>query len=226
MFCAGGTIGSARKPFVRTGYQTRTMMPRPFAKSLPNQSGCNLLKKIWVIQFFQDIETIALHFIHHMIPPGVQKNLILNAVNMSTSLIPPDLRICETFFTQLSLIGDMSFQSGNQEVIPHVDLDDVFTVIIHFGAPTIGGELLIYNGDSKNNVGQLMKTNNFVNGNIHMGCFTDVVHAVSHWHGIRGSFSLNVKRNMLDFFKSSENRCYYKTFQELNYPSTEHFTIN
>ena len=226
MFCAGGTIGAARKPFIRTGFNTRTMLPRPFQKSIPGESGHFFFRQNWVCSFFQDIEKIALDYIFYICPPSEQKEKNIKWVTDSKKLIPFDLRICNTFFTQISLIGDMSYETGQQNICPHVDLDDLFTIIIHFGFPSKGGDLLIFGGNSKTNIGSVLKVNNFRNGNVHMGCFTDVVHAVNPWNGIRGSFSLNLKKSMLDFFRIKDNLCYYTSYCQDGYPKKDHYTIN
>ena len=226
MYCAGGTLGTARKPFIQTAFQKRTMMARPYTESLPGGSGYNLLKEKWASDFFKDIEKLALKFIYYGISYKYQRDKLLQSIFESKKTIPSDLRICGTFFTQLSLVGDMTFESVGQEITPHIDGDDIFTAIIHFGTPITGGNLQLFSGNSKTNIGSLVKTHKFLNGNIHMGCFTDVVHSVSRWTGVRGSFSLNLKKSMLNFFEDVNRRSYYKTYKQLNYPQNDHYTVN
>ena len=58
MYCAGGTLGTARKPFIQTSLRKRTMMARPYTESLPGASGDNLLKEKWASDFFKDISIL------------------------------------------------------------------------------------------------------------------------------------------------------------------------
>lgn len=226
MFCAGGTLGAARKPFYRKGNNTFSMLPRPYKNNLPFHSGFNLLKEFWVNDFFKDVEKLALQFIYFCIPDCKQKTILQKYIEYSKSLVPDELRISNTFFTQLSLIGDMSYQSGLQDVRPHVDADDIFTAIIHLGHPIKGGNLVIYSGNSKKNCGQIIKKCTFKHGNIHFGCFMNVVHAVEPWYGHRGSFSLNLKKSMVNYFKDESNSCHYTCYKNMNYPNQDHFIIN
>ena len=71
-----------------------------------------------------------------------------------------------------------------------------------------------------------MKTNYFKHGNIHMGSFNGVVHAVSPWHGTRGAFSLNLKSTVVDFFKNNTKTHLYTSYVQMGYPSENYFTVN
>ena len=97
MFCAGGTLGAARKPFYRKGNNTFAMMPRPYKNNLPFHSGFNLLKEFWVNDFFKDVEKLALQFIYFCIPDCKQKTILQQYIEYSKSLVPDELRISNTF---------------------------------------------------------------------------------------------------------------------------------
>ena len=226
MFCAGSTIGPARKPFYRDVQGCRKMLPRPFIHSLPNGTADSLLKKMFMSKFFQDVEDLALHFIFKIIPRSKQRTDIISAIEQCKKYVPSDLRICNTFFTQISLIGEMKHCKGQHDISPHVDSDDIFTAIIHLGTPTCGGELLIYSGKSGKFPGCVLRHNKFKHGNIHMGTFTDIVHAVSPWYGTRGAFSLNLKSTVVNFFENNVNSHLYSSYVQMGYPSENYFTVN
>ena len=160
------------------------------------------------------------------LPKNPQSDLLKKMIILSKSQIPAELRICNTFFTQISLIGNMVSSNGEQCVDPHVDKDDLFTAIIHFGNPKKGGNLIIYGGNNKKSIGKKMKTHPFKHGNVHFGTFMDVVHSVDPWWGYRGSFSLNMKKSMIDFFTEQGNLQRYSCYRKLNYPNDDHFIIN
>ena len=226
MFCAGSTMGAARYPFYRANNGSRKMLPRPFRSSLPNASGELYLQKPDIKLIFKDIEDIALHYILYIMPNGNQKTRIMKSIHDCKKFVPNDLRICGTFFTQLSMIGDMKFVECVEEVSPHVDSDDIFTAIVHLGKPITGGDLLSHSGNSSKNSGVILKRNKFVNGNIHMGSFTNVVHSVSAWKGVRGALSLNLKSSMIDFFKDDVKSSLYTSYAQMGYPSDNLFVVN
>ena len=127
------------------------MLPRPYKNNLPFSAGFHLLQQKWVCDFFFDIERLALDFIFIHLPKNRQSDLLKKMIILSKSQIPAELRICNTFFTQISLIGNMVSSNGEQSVDPHVDKDGFFTAIIHFGNPKKGGNLIIYGGNHKKN---------------------------------------------------------------------------
>ena len=226
MYCAGSTLGASRKPLSRNENNSFSMLPRPYKNNLPFSAGFHLLQQKWVCDFFFDIERLALDFIFIHLPKNRQSDLLKKMIILSKSQIPAELRICNTFFTQISLIGNMVSSNGEQCVDPHVDKDDLFTAIIHFGNPKKGGNLIIYGGNNKKSIGKKMKTHPFKHGNVHFGTFMDVVHSVDPWWGNRGSFSLNMKKSMIDFFAEQGNLQRYSCYRKLNYPNDDHFIIN
>ena len=161
-----------------------------------------------------------------MIPQSEQRQDIISSIEQCKKYVPSDLRICNTFFTQISLIGEMKLCQGEHDISPHVDSDDIFTAIVHLGTPTAGGDLLIYSGNSAKSPGGVLRHNRFKHGNIHMGTFTDVVHAVSPWYGTRGAFSLNLKSTVVNFFKNNVNSHLYSSYVQMGYPSENDFIVN
>ena len=78
MCCAGGTIGATRKPLSRNGYNSFSMLPRPYKNNLPFSAGFHLLQQKWVCDFFFDIERLALEYIYIHLPKNPQSDLLKN----------------------------------------------------------------------------------------------------------------------------------------------------
>ena len=85
---------------------------------------------------FKDIESIALNFVYLHMPNGPQKEETIYFITKSKSNVPSELRILDTFFTQLSIIGRMSDNEIFQSINLHKDHDDVFSVVLHLGNPS------------------------------------------------------------------------------------------
>jgi len=224
MYCAGSTIGPARKPFMRIDGK-RKMLPRPYRACLFGNSGYHFMKRTWVIEFFKCIEAMALHFLTFHYKHCPDNNRILSNILLSKKIVPNDLRICDTFFTQLSVVGDMSFLNCSAKINPHVDKDDIFSAIIHFGKIDSGGDLLFFKNKDTNIKGNLNHVVKFKHGMVHFGSFHSIYHAVDPWKGSRGSMVLNVKSSMIDHF-SKQGNIYYNTYKHCKYPKDDYFIVN
>ena len=77
-------------------------------------------------------------------PNGPQKEQTIHVITKSKSNVPSELRVSDTFFTQLSIIGQMSDNETFQSINLHKDHDDVFTVVLHLGNPATGGGTVIF----------------------------------------------------------------------------------
>ena len=54
------------------------------------------------------------------------------------------MRLGQTFFTQLVIVGD--FVQHQNEIVSRLDEDDIISCIITLGEPRYGGEIMYYNG--------------------------------------------------------------------------------
>lgn len=202
MFCAGSTLGRAQVPSYRDEKGQRHMLPREYPKCRRGESGYNSLRQPWLIQMFKDIESIALNFVYLHMPNGPQKEETIYFITKSKSNVPSELRISDTFFTQLSIIGRMSDNEIFQSINLHKDHDDVFSVVLHLGNPSSGGGTVVYDGKTARKKGNLVFTFEFKHGYIHFGPFCSMLHATEPWKGRRGSIVLNLKKSMVRFFLS------------------------
>ena len=99
---------------------------------------------------------------------------------------------------------DQFFKSLN----PHIDKDDIFTVVLHLGFPKSGGDLHFFDQRDKSCI---IKTMEFKHGNLNFGCFQSTYHGVDPWVGRRGSFVLNMKESMIKHFKQHGRILYNQT---------------
>ena len=100
MFQYGGTVGPAQHPTfsLKDTLEKQHMLPCPVVKSRPGQIGWKVMKTCtWLHDLCKDIEMLI---IDTLIVQKTQKSeSILNHIKFSKMMIPPCLRICNTFFT-------------------------------------------------------------------------------------------------------------------------------
>ena len=144
----------------------RHMLPREYPKCRRGESGYNSLRQPWLIQMFKDIESIALNFVYLHMPNGPQKEETIYFITKSKSNVPSELRISDTFFTQLSIIGQMSDNEIFESINLHKNHDDVFSVVLHLGNPSSGGGTVVYDGKTARK-----KETLFLRSNLNMDTF-------------------------------------------------------
>ena len=118
------------------------MLPRPVVKSRPGNMGWILMNKCqWLRSLCQDVEILT---INHLREQNSQNSdYILNQISFCKEHIPSCLRIYDTFFTQMILVGSFNCDSG---YIPlHVDKDDYITALLSVsGSSKINGGHTFY----------------------------------------------------------------------------------
>ena len=68
------------------------------------------------------------------------------------NITPSCLRICDSFFTMMIVVGDFS---GTGEILLHKDNDDHINAIVYVGEnKIIGGMTVYYSGINAKNVGE------------------------------------------------------------------------
>ena len=193
MFCAGSTLGRAHVPSYRDEKGQRHMLPREYPKCRRGESGYNSLRQPWLIQMFKDIESIALNFVYLHMPNGPKKEETIHFMTKSESNVPSELQVSDTFFTQLSIIGRKSDNETFKSINLHKDHDNVITVIMHLGNPVSSRRILLYDGKTAGNKGNLVFKFKFKHGCILFGPFGSILHATEPWKGRRGSIVLNCR---------------------------------
>ena len=205
MFQWGGTVGPSRYPTFALKHEhenTRHMLPRPVVKSRPGYLGHRMMKtSIWLNSLCKDIETLT---INHLVNQKTQTSEnVLKHIKFCKETIPGSLRICNTFFTQMIMVGSFNCSDGNIPI--HVDDDDFITALLSVegSSKTNGGTTLYIEKILKNNKERLniSKRILFQNGNVQIGCFHNVLHGTTRWsNSMRGVVNFSMQKKILQHF--------------------------
>ena len=181
MYQYGGTIGPAQYPtYLQLPGKTVHMLPRPVVKSRPHRLGHRIMNNCnWLRELVSDIERFTLNHLEEDKSPT--SAIILDHVLLSKQLIPPCLRICDTFFTQMILLGKVGEKEG---IIPiHVDEDDHITALLSIGSHKLVGGDTVYVETYPDDRVLLKKRIPFKHGNVQIGYFDGVLHGSLRWNG-------------------------------------------
>ena len=180
------------------------MLPRPVVKSRPGNLGYKLMNtSIWLKSLCKDIETLT---INHLINQKTQTSEnVLKHIEFCKKTIPQSLRICNTFFTQMIMVGSLNCHEGNIPI--HVDDDDFITALLSVegSSKTKGGKTLYIEKQLRNNKESLKisKKIPFRNGNVQIGCYHNVLHGTTRWSdSTRGVINFSMQKK---FFNISIN---------------------
>ena len=174
MFQYGATIGPAQFPkFVNPMTYRDSMLPRPVVKSRPNNCGYLLLRNF---QWIKKLSMIVMKAtFDHLNEDQTEYSLsLLKCIDFSIKNIPSCLRICDTFFTQMILVGDPNADHG--EIPIHTDNDDYITALVSIGTNNIRSGHTNYYETRKKNSYMLSHSVEFKNLNIQIGNFDKVYH--------------------------------------------------
>ena len=69
-------------------------------------------------------------------------------INFSEKVTPQSLRLCNTSFTQMNIVG--KFNEINNRIPPHLDEDDIIPCIVTLRSPNNGGDTDDYDGINNN----------------------------------------------------------------------------
>ena len=197
MYCYGSTITCTRYPkFFADGRPQ--ILPRPYFTSKPNQKGFNLLKTSWMGSFLHEVEHHVLHYLHNLCPDKHLKKVTLLNIELSRKIIPPCLRLGDSFFTHMSVFGTISKEDGKMPI--HFDERDIISCVFHLGKVASGGSTSYYSGDSPSSPGDRIHQVPFKHGTLQIGFFNKVLHGVDEWEGQRCGIQLNIKKDVLAHF--------------------------
>lgn len=142
MYQYGGTIGPSQFPtYLHLPGKTVHMLPIPVVKSRPHRLGHRIMNNnCWLQELVSDIKIYTLNHLEEGKSPT--SAIVLHHVLSSKQLIPPCLRICNTFFTQMILLGK---EGENDGIIPlHVNEDDHITALLSIGSHNLEGGDTVY----------------------------------------------------------------------------------
>lgn len=125
----GSTIGRAQYPKYITSDGLEHILPRPYTTFKPGNIGYNVSQQVWFRLLIHDIERTVLQFITCLEEP--LRTNIMNLVNDAKKYIPDCCRISNTFFSHMTVIGDLI--NKGVDIPTHRDKDDIITAILHLG---------------------------------------------------------------------------------------------
>ena len=219
MYQYGSTIGPSRFPkFVNPLTHGQSMLPRPVVKSRPNNLGHTIMKNCQWLRFISKV--VEMLTIKHLFLDKSEKSLFVrNKVRAAKKLIPPCLRICNTFFTQMIMVGSPNENSG--QIPAHLDNDDHITALVSIGDNEMyGGSTCYYEGQSLKECKKRHEIK-FRNLNVQIGYFDSVIHGSLSWNNnLRGVISFSLQKKVLHHFEQFGNHFYQQYINDL-YPSGE-----
>ena len=112
------------------------MLPRPVVLSLPGRLGYQMMRNnIWLKELCQDISQLCLNHLQHNNNEDSRHIIIL--LEVAKQKIPTSLRICNTLFTQMVIVGWLDDYRVNGN---HIDQEDLISCILTIGDNNIQGE--------------------------------------------------------------------------------------
>ena len=222
MYQWGGTIGPSRFPTFALKHEdedTRHMLPRPVVKSRPGYLGHKLMTtSIWLQSLCKDIETLTINHFRNQKTQTSEK--VLKHIGFCKKNIPNSLRICDTCFTQMIMVGSFNSTEGNIPI--HVDNDDFITALLSVegSSKTNGGTTLYIEKKTNNNKESLIisKRIPFRNGNVQIGCFHNVLHGTTRWSdSMRGVVNFSMQKKLLQHFYKFGTEP-YEAYVKARYP--------
>ena len=191
MYQFGGTIGASRYPlFLKNetdlkGHSSNfSMLPRPVVKSRPGEYGHTIMNHTpWLKKLVGDISAVVQKFLFQL-NSGNSENCI-QVIEKTLQIVPPCLRISNSFFTQMIILRDEKLKKEN-DIPVHIDEDDYINAILTLGdISNDGGSTVYYTGVHQNDTGKICYSVPFEHGRLQIGFFDQVYHGVSGWEGDR-----------------------------------------
>ena len=219
MSCYGSTITAAQFPkFIKNG--VHHILPRPYESSKPGGDGYKLMHSSWFEALLKQIEEGVYYFLENIHPDKNIASKIWNKMNLCKSIVPKELRISNTFFTHMTVLGN--YADSGDGIPAHFDEKDIITALFHIGNVSEGGGTIYYDGRSVSDKGNSMYTIPFKHGRIQIGCYNEVLHEVEAWSGQRGCINFNLKEPILDHFVN-ESDIYFNQFKLQGFPKGEFY---
>ena len=219
MFCLGSTIGAARYPlFVNPLTSSNSMLPRPVVNSRPGGLSYVLFQTSWFIELSKTVEKYLFDYLGSL-ESSDRTTRLLQSINFCKK-IPLSLRVCETIFHQVFIVTN---NKELREIMPHKDQNDLINCLLTIGIPKSGADLIFFPSrkrkeiEDDSNESKIMRIP-WKHGNLIIGNFNEVLHAVSKWEGNLFFLNFTIKIPILKHFQQF-GTSYYKQYEDKNYPN-------
>ncbi len=222
MYLMGSTMGRTQSPmFLPKHTSKQKILPRPFVKSRPPSKLLEITKEFWFTYLIRLMEEVTLQHINKVIETYKEEHYIKikRSLTFAKKYIPKCLRVCDTFFTQVGILCNED-KVNECRINLHKDKGDIISCILTLGRvegiESGKGSTVYYNGKSKDNPGEKIYEVPFVNGQIQVTTFCNVVHGSNPFQQHRYTLNANIKRNILiHFFVYGDQ--YYRQYMKSNY---------
>ena len=201
MYLFGSTIMAtgAKYQFIKPDGENG-MLPRMNTASRPGTDGATMMQQTWLIEMAQNAERLAREY------AARHDTGLIAVLDEAKRIIPVELRIADTCFTALALVGDL--KPGDNH--PHVDDHDIISLFTTVGDSDVtGGRTLYYGGgsafdkkDPAGTCGKVIAETPFKHGQYQVGPFESVVHGGETWTGHRGVLSFYLNKGILMHFRT------------------------
>ena len=186
IFIGGSTCSaSSRKYAFERELGEWSMLPRLNAQSKPGTPGHAFMTSPPTIRMAEDAARITMRWAEATNPE------LAATLRHAKEVIPPELRYGDTFWTAITLVGDL--RDGNNHI--HKDLHDVVSLIVMVGKDITGGATHYYD-----DTGKVVQTVPFEHGRYQVCEFDKVWHASEQWQGKRGIISFYLNREIMEHF--------------------------
>ena len=209
-----------------------SMIPRPYKSYKPQSLVHSVLKtdpfndliNLCALETKNYLYRSLIYYSKFDVPNGsdiilqIKETLVI--IDFIENHVPLSLRIGNSFFTQMIVIGNTSIRE--HDGIPKHHDKDMITCIVNFGVVDYGGGSTdFYNGsNSKKDFGEMVYKVPFEHGRIQIGFFCDIIHEVKPWHGNRMTINLNFKLDIVEHFMDVGS-LFYNEYKHHNFPSTD-----
>ena len=216
MFLFGGTIGWSRTPMFHIGRSEKNhMLPRPVVSCRPGNYGYLLTHSDnWLQKLTNTVQDLTIDFLTK--DDSKKSKEVLDLTRKCKQIVPSCLRICNSFFTAMIVVGDFS---GGGQIPLHKDNDDHINAIVSIGDNKIkGGRTIYYSGVKMKDLGKKERAVHFEHGRVQIGYFDDIIHGAKKWtDGNRCIINFCMKKKILNHFLQFGDK-YYSQFMNAGYP--------
>lgn len=218
MYIFGSTIGPSRSPKYchKNNIGHKKMLPRPMSYCKPGSKAWNYMNQPWFCSLVKDMEMFTLQHVTKFARNCSQMKKIQKRIKYIEDNIPSSLRICDTIFTQMVLVGENNISS---DMPLHLDKQDLLSCILTLGDVKSGGATQYYSGKKVNNNNKLLHEIEFVHGRIQIGQYDEIIHGVQSWIGTRLTINLNIKIPLIEHFET-EGSAFYDKYVSSGYKDT------
>lgn len=228
---AGNTVPKFVNP-LKTKTNTCTgesMLPRLYYKWLEayiKSHRCFEMNS-WFKYFVEDLSVLTITHVRNAIVRAQQDNnipllqnlrVIYRKIMFVLNKLPSSLKIYNSIFTQLAIVGKYPNADSTGEIPLHRDNKDIISCVVTFGTVEEGsGSTIFHDGIDDKQQGNEIYSLPFKHGRIQIGTYSEILHEVTKWRGDRLTMNFNIKAQIVDHFEVFGDY-FYKQYESKDYP--------